>query len=120
MEGYVLASATVCIMILCVGVPVGVAGRNVSSSELTVFNVGALFTVNSVIGRSVKPAIEAAIDDVNSDSSILQGKQLNLIMRDTNCSGFLGTVEGISYHPLVMSNIANLASYFMYFNTSTG
>lgn len=78
------------------GVPIGAVGRNVSSSEMTVLNVGALFTVNSVIGRSVKPAIKAAIDDVNSDSSILQGKQLNLIMRDTNCSGFLGTVEGIS------------------------
>ncbi|KAL8131211.1 glutamate receptor 3.4-like isoform X3 [Apium graveolens] len=95
MGGYVLARATLCVMILCMGVPIGVMGRNVSASELTVFNVGALFTVNSVIGRSVKPAIEAAIDDVNSDSSILQGKQLKLITRDTNCSGFLGTVEAL-------------------------
>lgn len=94
MDGHVLARAAVFTMILCMGVPVKVVGRNVSSSKQAVINIGALFTVNSVIGRSVKPAIKAAVDDVNSDSSILQGKHLNLIMSDTNCSGFLGTVEG--------------------------
>lgn len=94
MKGHALARATVCIMVLCMGAPIEVVGRNISSSKLTVINIGALFTLDSVIGRSVKPAIRAAVDDVNLDSSILQGKQLNLIVRDTNCSGFLGTVEG--------------------------
>ncbi|CAL5391210.1 unnamed protein product [Camellia sinensis] len=40
-----------------------------------------------------KPGIEAAVDDVNSDSTVLAGMKLNLILHDTNCSGFLGTVE---------------------------
>ncbi|KVH93142.1 Extracellular ligand-binding receptor [Cynara cardunculus var. scolymus] len=60
-----------------------------------VVNIGALFTVDSVIGRSVKPAIEAAIDDVNSNPTVLAGTRLNLILHDTNCSGFLGTVEAL-------------------------
>lgn len=69
---------------------------SVSSSKPSAVNIGALFTVNSVIGRSAKPAILAAIDDVNSDSSVLPEITLNVILQDTNCSGFLGTVEGTS------------------------
>ncbi|KAI3716198.1 hypothetical protein L6452_23366 [Arctium lappa] len=67
-----------------------------SSSRIPrVVNIGALFTVNSVIGRSVKPAVVAAIDDVNSSPSVLEGTRLKLILHDTNCSGFLGTVEAL-------------------------
>ncbi|KAK9053343.1 hypothetical protein SSX86_029976 [Deinandra increscens subsp. villosa] len=74
-------------------------GINVNSSSSStrpkVVNIGALLTVNSVIGRSVKPAIMAAVDDVNSDTSVLGDTQLNLILHDTNCSGFLGTIEAL-------------------------
>ncbi|KAF2284962.1 hypothetical protein GH714_033205 [Hevea brasiliensis] len=66
-----------------------------SSPRPSVVNIGALFTINSVIGRAAKPAIEAAVDDVNSDSSILQGTKLNLTILDTNCSGFIGTMEAL-------------------------
>ncbi|XP_071726083.1 glutamate receptor 3.4-like [Rutidosis leptorrhynchoides] len=66
-----------------------------SSRRPKVVNIGALLTVNSVIGRSVKPAIEAAVDDVNADANILGDTQLNLILHDTNCSGFLGTIEAL-------------------------
>ncbi|MFS7980242.1 putative periplasmic binding protein-like I [Helianthus anomalus] len=66
-----------------------------SSSRMpSVVNVGALFTVNSVIGRSVKPAVAAAVDDVNNSPTVLRGITLNLVQHDTNCSGFLGTIEG--------------------------
>lgn len=87
--------------IFCMWVPMTVVGRSgnassVSSSKISSVNIGALFTLNSVIGRSAKPAILAAVDDVNSDSSILPEIKLNVILRDTNCSGFLGTVEGTS------------------------
>lgn len=61
-----------------------------------VVNIGALFTFNSTIGNSAGPALMAAIEDVNADTSILNGTKLNLILQDTNCSGFLGTVEGNS------------------------
>lgn len=62
--------------------------------NLSVVNIGALFTSNSAIGRSLGPAIVAAVDDVNSDSTILNHTKINLILSDTNCSGFVGTVEG--------------------------
>ncbi|KAK1396089.1 Glutamate receptor [Heracleum sosnowskyi] len=95
MESHVLARAIVYIFLLFMQVPVEVMSRNASSVKLQVVNIGALFTANSVIGRSVKPSIMAAVDDVNFDSGILQGRQLNLIIRDTNCSGFLGTIEAL-------------------------
>ncbi|CAN6452225.1 unnamed protein product [Victoria cruziana] len=58
-------------------------------------NIGALFAFNSTIGRSAKAAIQAAVDDVNSNSSILQGTNLNVITMDTTCNGFRGTIEAL-------------------------
>ncbi|XP_059318124.1 glutamate receptor 3.4-like isoform X2 [Lycium ferocissimum] len=58
-------------------------------------NFGALFTANSVIGRSVMPAVLAAVDDVNADSTVLNGTKLNVIVQDTNCSGFIGTIDAL-------------------------
>ncbi|KAJ7981301.1 Glutamate receptor [Quillaja saponaria] len=85
-------------LFICMWVPmevVGKAGNGSVSSRPSVVNIGALFTVDSVIGRSAKPAVLAAIDDVNSDESILSGIKLNIILLDTNCSGFLGTIEAL-------------------------
>jgi len=58
-------------------------------------NVGALFTYDSFIGRAAKPAVKAAMDDVNADQSVLKGIKLNIIFQDSNCSGFIGTMGGI-------------------------
>ncbi|KAH9608095.1 hypothetical protein KSS87_011034 [Heliosperma pusillum] len=66
-------------------------------------NIGALFTFNSVIGRALTPAIAAAVDDVNANSNILNGTRLNLIFHDTNCSGFLGTIEALQ---LMLKDVA--------------
>ncbi|KAJ4975151.1 hypothetical protein NE237_000257 [Protea cynaroides] len=66
-----------------------------TSSRPRVVNVGALFTFNSTIGKVAIPAIAAAIDDVNSNSSILAGTTLNVVMQDTNCNGFLGTIGAL-------------------------
>ncbi|KAI6672807.1 hypothetical protein NL676_000713 [Syzygium grande] len=66
-----------------------------SSSKLTALTIGSLLTRNSTIGKAARPAIQAAIDDVNADSSILAGTELKLLEYDTNCSGFLGTVEAL-------------------------
>ncbi|PNX96262.1 glutamate receptor-like protein, partial [Trifolium pratense] len=70
-------------------------GNSSVSSRPSVLKIGALFTVNSVIGRSAKPGIMAAIEDVNANKSILPGVKLEVILHDTNCSGFLGTVEAL-------------------------
>ena len=59
--------------------------------------VGALFTYDSTIGRAARLAIELAVDDVNADGTVLSGTKLSLKSRDTNCSAFLGTVEGCCF-----------------------
>ncbi|GAB2228718.1 hypothetical protein Droror1_Dr00022841 [Drosera rotundifolia] len=66
------------------------------SSRPKSVNVGALITFDSVIGRAMRPAIQAAVDDVNVDSSVLQGTRLEVFFHDTNCSGFFGIVDGYS------------------------
>ncbi|KAF8391512.1 hypothetical protein HHK36_023817 [Tetracentron sinense] len=85
------------LLLLCLLVPMGVRGRvrnaSASSSRPSIVNVGALFAFDSIIGKVVKPALAAAVDDVNSDKNILAGTTLNLITQDSNCSGFLGIVE---------------------------
>lgn len=60
-------------------------------------SVGALFTFNSTIGRAAKIAISAAVNEINNDSSILPGTNLVVEMQDSNCSGFVGIVQGTSF-----------------------
>ncbi|KAK1423914.1 hypothetical protein QVD17_19225 [Tagetes erecta] len=55
-------------------------------------NVGALFSFDSIIGRAAKAAMEAAVIDVNSDSTLLNATQMRLIMDDTNCSVFKSSI----------------------------
>ncbi|KAE9585614.1 hypothetical protein Lal_00009958 [Lupinus albus] len=92
------------LLVLCLWIPREVAERTgittISnstgfSSRPSVLRIGALFTFNSVIGRSARPAIMAAIDDVNANTTILPGTKLEVILHDTKCSGFLGTVEAL-------------------------
>ncbi|KAJ4845628.1 hypothetical protein Tsubulata_046136 [Turnera subulata] len=56
-------------------------------------NIGAIFTFDSVIGRAAKPALEAAVSDVNNDTRILKGTELRLIMKDARCNIFMGAIE---------------------------
>ncbi|KAG9133598.1 hypothetical protein Leryth_026735 [Lithospermum erythrorhizon] len=93
MESHTGMKRALIIMVCCLWLFEAVFGRvgNVSSEV----KIGALFTLDSAIGRSVKPAILAAVDDVNSNPNILKGTTLNLVLADTNCSGFLGTIEAM-------------------------
>ena len=50
-------------------------------------------------------AIELAVDDVNADRTVLAGTHLNLLAQDTNCSGFLGTIEGWLLSALPVSSL---------------
>lgn len=70
-------------------------GTIIAPSRPSSVTVGALFTFNSTIGRVAKLAIELAVEDVNADSEVLGGTRLNVIAQDTNCSGFVGTVEAL-------------------------
>ncbi|KAL1567630.1 glutamate receptor 3.4-like [Salvia divinorum] len=92
MEGCEAARRAPVLLILCVFAAVGVVAQNGNSS---VVNIGALYTFNSYIGKSLGPAISAAVEDVNSDSTVLKDTKINLVLQDTNCSGFVGTVEAL-------------------------
>lgn len=84
------------LLFLCFGTfPYG-CSKNFSSRPASV-NIGAIFTFNSTIGRVAKIAIEEAVKDVNSNSSILRGTKLDLTMQDSNCSGFFGMVEALQF-----------------------
>ncbi|GER29338.1 glutamate receptor [Striga asiatica] len=85
----------------------GLLHLGISSNELSanasfskrpkIVNVGAIITLDSTIGRVAKIAIEEAVKDVNSNSTILKGTKLHVDIRNTNCSGFLGLVEALQY-----------------------
>lgn len=68
-----------------------------ASSNISVVNVGAIFPFNSTIGKVAKVAMLAALDDLNSNPDVLGGTKLNITMKDSGYSGFLGIVEGISH-----------------------
>lgn len=78
----------------------------------SVVTIGVLLTYNSVIGRSALPAIQAAIDDVNADPTVLRGTNLRTINHDTNCSAFLGTVEGTRLTQFLIFYIVPFLSMF--------
>jgi ionotropic glutamate receptor len=75
-----------CLLLAAVVCTAGQRPRSVS--------VGALLDYDSTIGRAASLAIELAVDDVNADRSVLAGTKLDLITADTNCSAFVGTVQG--------------------------
>ncbi|KAI4325401.1 hypothetical protein MLD38_030805 [Melastoma candidum] len=62
-----------------------------------VVNVGSLFGFRTQVGKAASVAIQAAVDDVNSDPSVLGGTTIKLTMKDSNYSGFLGLVEALQF-----------------------
>ncbi|KAK1322028.1 Glutamate receptor 3.1 [Acorus calamus] len=86
----------VMVLVLYLGVVSEGAGRNLPARPPAV-NIGTIFTFNSVIGRVAKVAINAAVDDVNADPTILRGTKLVVKMQDSNFSGFLSIIEGLQF-----------------------
>ncbi|KAK6258081.1 hypothetical protein SCA6_012555 [Theobroma cacao] len=83
-------------MILYNGFPIIGVSTNVSTRP-EVVNIGAIFSFQSVIGKAAKVAVEAAIEDINSNPDILRGTKLNLQLKDSNYSGFLAMVEALLF-----------------------
>lgn len=73
------------------------ASSNINSSRPAIVNIGAVFTFDSTIGKASYIAIKQAVDDVNSNFSVLHGTKLHVEMRNSNCSGFHGIIGGIFY-----------------------
>lgn len=66
-----------------------------TSRRPEIVNVGAMLAYNSIVGKVAKLALEAAVADVNSDPSILNGTKMVVTMQNSNFSGFLGIIEGM-------------------------
>ncbi|CAL5077485.1 unnamed protein product [Urochloa decumbens] len=77
------------LLCLCSALAVAMAARPPSVS------IGALFTFDSVIGSSAATAIQLAVDDINRDATVLRGTNLTVLMQDTMCSGFVGTIQAL-------------------------
>jgi ionotropic glutamate receptor len=85
------------LLIFCYGLFIGTAAGVRVSTRPSVINIGAILSLNSSIGKVAKVAIEAAVEDVNSNPAVLKGTKLKLAVQDTKqSSGFLGIVEGTS------------------------
>ena len=60
-----------------------------------VVNIGSILQLNSTTGGVAAIAINAALEDINSDPTVLNGTTLKVQIKDTNCfDGFLGMVQG--------------------------
>ncbi|CAH1429986.1 unnamed protein product [Lactuca virosa] len=62
-----------------------------------VVNIGSILTFDSMIGKVAKTALEAAVEDVNSDPTVLNGTKLKLTIHDSNFSGFLSIMEALQF-----------------------
>ncbi|OEL21680.1 Glutamate receptor 3.1 [Dichanthelium oligosanthes] len=61
-------------------------------------HIGSILRFNSTTGGVAAVAIRAALEDINSDPTVLNGTTLQVDMRDTNCDdGFLGMVEALQF-----------------------
>ncbi|KAJ8764002.1 hypothetical protein K2173_004875 [Erythroxylum novogranatense] len=67
------------------------------SRRPAVVNIGAILSFNTTIGRVARVAINTAVEDVNSDPSVLGGTKLSIKMPDTNFSGFVGIIEALKF-----------------------
>ncbi|KAK1410533.1 hypothetical protein QVD17_37070 [Tagetes erecta] len=65
------------------------------STRPDVISIASILTFNSIIGKVSKIALEAAIEDVNSDPNILNGTKLKITIHDSNYSGFLGMMSAL-------------------------
>ncbi|KAG8363922.1 hypothetical protein BUALT_Bualt19G0072800 [Buddleja alternifolia] len=66
-------------------------------SRPNVVNIGSIFSFGTINGRVAKIAMNAAVEDVNSDDRILQGSKLVLSTYDSIYSGLLGIIGGLNY-----------------------
>ncbi|KAI3462302.1 hypothetical protein Pfo_018965 [Paulownia fortunei] len=74
------------------------------SARPDVVSIGSILTFDSVIGKVAKVAIEAAVEDVNSNPNVLKGTKLKITILDSHFSGFLGIIEAI--HFMATENVA--------------
>ena len=86
------------VVIFCYGLFIGTAAGVRASTRPNVVNVGAIFSFNTSIGKVAKVAMEAAVEDVNSNPAVLKGTKLNMPCSILN--SLAGFWESLKVHPL--------------------
>ncbi|GER25342.1 glutamate receptor [Striga asiatica] len=88
-----------CIMVLALSsfLPFGGVFSANDSTGSDVVNIGAIFAFSTINGRVAKIAMNAAVEDVNSDPKFLGGRKLTLSSYDSNYSGFLSIIGGLRF-----------------------
>lgn len=92
----------VCWVVWCLGF---VGAANVTSSRPAIVNIGAIFNLDSILGKVAKITLEEAVKDVNADTSILHGTKIVLTMQNSNYSGFLGMVQGDLFYSVLKTQL---------------
>lgn len=85
----------VAVMVFSNGLSSNGIGLN-DTARPKVVKIGALLNFNTTVGKVAKVAIEAAVEDVNSNNTILGETKLQVTMQDTKDSSFLGMLDGKS------------------------
>ncbi|KAF7082522.1 hypothetical protein CFC21_086390 [Triticum aestivum] len=63
-----------------------------------VVNIGSILQFDSTTGGVAAVAIHTALEDINSDPTVLNGTTLKVQIKDTNCfDGFLGMVQALQF-----------------------
>ncbi|GAA0158600.1 transmembrane signal receptor [Lithospermum erythrorhizon] len=60
-------------------------------------NIGCILSFQSVVSKVARVAIDAAVADVNSRPEVLAGTKMNIVMLDSNYSGFLSIIEALRF-----------------------
>ncbi|KAK1432477.1 hypothetical protein QVD17_09374 [Tagetes erecta] len=74
-----------------------ILGNDSIPSRPDVVNIGSILTLDSIIGKVAKIGLEAAVENVNNDPTILNGTKLKLTIHDSNFSGFLSIMEALQF-----------------------
>ncbi|CAA2972428.1 glutamate receptor -like [Olea europaea subsp. europaea] len=67
------------------------------SARPDVVSIGSVLSFDSIIGKVAKVAIEAAVEDVNTNSDVLRGTKLKLTLHDSNFTELLETTRVIRF-----------------------
>lgn len=70
--------------------------------------IGLVLSIDSIIGKVTKVAINVVVADVNANSDVLGGTKLKLSLHDTNFSGFLETMKGKFFMTSTANDLCNL------------
>ncbi|CAH9089993.1 unnamed protein product [Cuscuta europaea] len=75
-----------------------------------VVNVGCMLILDSPVGKVTKLAVEAAVEDINSNPTLLPATKLNLTLLDTTpTAAFLPILQGTKMALLIFTS-TSLAS----------